>query len=146
MVLDLDATATGGAGLSRRFYSSFDPHSTGKKARNCASCHLSSWALGLGMGTLPPSGRDLAFEPASPAPDDPRMAVDAWTRLDAERPGTGTRVGLRSLDRAELQRTLAVGACLPCHEKAADRIYRDLTASKARLAQGGTRCTFHAPR
>ncbi|MBK9965171.1 MAG: hypothetical protein IPP07_09850 [Holophagales bacterium] len=112
MVLTLDATATGGASVSRRLYSSFDPHSTGKKARDCASCHLSSWALGLGTGTLSLSGVRPTFTPASPAPGNPRMAVDAWTHLDAEKPGTGTRVGLRSLDRAELQPN-ALGGSLP---------------------------------
>ncbi len=146
MVLELDATVAGGPNVSRRLFASLDPHSTGKKARDCAGCHLSSWALGLGTGTLSLSGRDPAFQPATPAPEDPGMAVDAWTRLDAEKPGSGTRAGLRSLDRSELQMTLAVGACLPCHGKAADRVYRDFATSKARLARGGTRCTFRAPR
>lgn len=149
MVMDLDATAAGGSNVSRRLYASLDPHSTGKKARDCASCHLSSWALGLGTGTLSLtpslSGEVPTFSPATPAPDEPRMASDAWTHLDAEHPGVGTRVGLRSLDAKELRRTLAVGACLPCHKVAADRVWKDSAASRARLARGGTRCRFLAP-
>jgi hypothetical protein len=72
------------------------------------------------------------------------MASDAWTHLDAEHPGVGTRTGLRSLNAEELRRTLAVGACLPCHKVAADRVWRDFDASTTRLARGGTRCRFRA--
>ena len=144
MVMDLDATAAGGPKVSRRLYSSFDPHSTGKRARTCESCHLSAWALGLGTGTLSLEGPVPAFRPATPAAEEPRMASDAWTNLDARQPGVGTRVGLRSLDAGELRRTLAVGACLPCHKVAADPVWRDFAASRARLARGGTRCTFRA--
>jgi len=146
MVMDLDATGAGGSRASRRLYASLDPHSTGKKARTCASCHVSAWALGLGTGTLALSGAEPAFTPATPAVEDARMAGDAWTRLDAEKPGIGTRVGLRSLDRAELRRTLAVGSCLPCHREARDSVWKDLGASKARLARGETRCGFRADR
>ncbi len=142
MVMDLDATAAGGPKGSRRLYSSFDPHSTGKKARACESCHLSSWALGLGTGTLSLTGSRPAFRPATPAPDEPRMASDAWTHLDAEHPGVGTRVGLRSLDAKELRRTLAVGACVSCHKDARDPVWKDFEASNARLAIGRTRCAF----
>ena len=146
MVMDLDATAAGGPKASRRLYSSFDPHSTGKKARTCERCHLSAWALGLGTGTLDLAGAEPSFQPATPALEDPRMASDAWTRLDAENPGVGTRVGLRSLDASEIRRTLAVGACLECHKVGADPVWRDFAASTARLARGGTRCTFRAGR
>lgn len=142
MVMHLDATAAGGPRASRRLYSSFDPHSTGKKARDCASCHLSSWALGLGTGTLSLAGEVPAFTPAMPAPEDARLASDAWTRLDARTPGAGTRVGLRSLDASELRRTLAAGACVSCHKVAADPVWKDFAASRARLARGGTRCVF----
>lgn len=145
MVMDLDATAAGGPRASRRLYSSFDPHSTGKKARTCESCHLSPWALGLGTGTLALPGSRPAFQPATPAPDEPRMASDAWTHLDAERPGVGTRVGLRSLDASELRRTLAVGACVSCHKDVRDPVWKDFAASKARLTKGGTRCRLLGP-
>ena len=48
MAMELDATAAGGARLSRNLWSSYDPHSTGKKARTCASCHASPRATGPG--------------------------------------------------------------------------------------------------
>ncbi|HYN40200.1 MAG TPA: hypothetical protein VE129_00365, partial [Thermoanaerobaculia bacterium] len=145
MVMELDATAAGGPRASRRFYASLDPHSTGKKARDCASCHLSSWALGLGTGTLALSGPAPDFMPATPAPEDIRMASDAWTRLDATAPGVGTRVGLRSLNATELRRALVVGACLPCHKEVRDPVWRDFEESVTRLTRGGTPCTFRPP-
>ncbi|HMM36465.1 MAG TPA: hypothetical protein PKA62_17255, partial [Thermoanaerobaculia bacterium] len=144
MVMELDAAAVSGPSASRRLYASLDPHSTGKKARDCASCHLSSWALGLGTGTLSFESGAATFRPAVPAAEDARMAADGWTRLDAPSPGVGTRVGLRSFDAAELRRALAVGACLPCHAKAADPVWKDFAASKERLARGGTRCRFRS--
>ncbi len=144
MVMTLDAAAAGGPRVSRRLYASLDPHSTGKKARDCASCHLSSWALGLGTGTLSVSGGVPSFTPAVPAPEDARLASEAWTRLDARTPGVGTRVGLRSLDARELRQTLAVGACLPCHKEASDPVWKDFGASRERLARGGTGCRFRA--
>ena len=146
MVMDLDATSAGGPKRSLRLYASLDPHSTGKKARDCASCHLSSWALGLGTGTLDLSGPEPSFRPATPAAEDPRMASDAWTHLDAGQPGVGTRVGLRSLDAVELRKTLAAGVCLPCHKVASDPVYRDFAASKARLERGGTGCASREER
>ena len=48
LVMDLDASAAGGSRLSRSLWSSYDPHSTGRKARTCASCHASPRATGPG--------------------------------------------------------------------------------------------------
>ena len=146
MVMELDGTGAGGSRLSRRLYASLDPHATGKTARACASCHLSPWALGLGSGTLAFTRGAASFSPAAPATEDPRLAADGWTRLDAPSPGIGTRVGLRSLDAAELRRALAVGPCLGCHARPGDPFFRDFPASAARQARGATRCPFRAGR
>ena len=105
MFLELDATAAGGENVTRRLWSSYDPHSTGKKARTCASCHLAS-----------------------------------------QEPGRGTRVGLRGLDEGELGRVHAVGACLPCHGRTTDLVWKDFAASRERLARGGTRCASRPSR
>lgn len=42
MVLTIDATAAGGAKTSRRLLAPAEPHTTGKKARTCESCHRAS--------------------------------------------------------------------------------------------------------
>jgi hypothetical protein len=39
MILDVDASAAGGGRTSRRLLAPVEPHTTGKKARTCESCH-----------------------------------------------------------------------------------------------------------
>ena len=39
MILEVDATAAGGARTARRLLSPSEPHTTGKRARTCESCH-----------------------------------------------------------------------------------------------------------
>ena len=138
MILDLDATAVGGPRVAGRWFSSFDPHTTARQARTCTACHATAQALGLGTGTLawPTSGPQ--FTPAHP--DATGAATDAWTTLTAVVPGQGTRVGLRSLDAAELRRTLAVGACLRCHDAAQTRIYGDFAAARRRMRDPARGC------
>ena len=141
MVLDVDASAAGGKRLSQRLFAPLDPHTTGPKARSCASCHLSARTLGLGEGTLVLDQPQPMFQPAAPLAGQPGMAADAWTALDSPQPGRGTRQGVRSLDSAELLRTLRVGPCLGCHAMAQDAIYVDFRASLLRRQQGGGTCT-----
>ncbi|HEY3351352.1 MAG TPA: hypothetical protein VGM13_16365 [Thermoanaerobaculia bacterium] len=42
MILDVDATAAGGANAVRRLLAPAEPHTTGKRARTCESCHRAS--------------------------------------------------------------------------------------------------------
>lgn len=144
MIAELDARAAGGALRNVGLFSSYDPHTTGKQARGCASCHDSARALGLGTGELDLGAAGPRFRPAHPDPREPGLAVDGWTQLFPHAPARGTRVGARGLGAGEQHRILAVGACLPCHAKAADQIWRDFPRSIARLAAGGTACTGHA--
>ncbi len=51
MILDVDATSTGGTTFSRRLLAPLEPHTTGKKARTCRSCHLLTDALRFEGGT-----------------------------------------------------------------------------------------------
>ena len=53
---------------------------------------------------------------------------------------------LSLLDAAELRRITAVGPCLPCHEAAGDRVWKDFASSKDRLARAATGCRFRANR
>jgi len=39
MILDMDASAAGGGKTARRLLSPVEPHTTGRKARTCESCH-----------------------------------------------------------------------------------------------------------
>ena len=146
MVLTADLGASEGAHVSRRLYAAIDPHTTRKESRSCASCHASSTALGLGTGTLDLGIDGPRFVPAEPRSDQPADARDGWVSLFPEAPAPGTRTDVRSLDAPEQRRTLRVAPCLPCHAKSADAIYRDFDRSVKTLLDGGSRCTFEAPR
>lgn len=135
MVGEMDLTGAGGSQVHLRLFSLLDPHTTGRRARTCIQCHQNSWALGLGEGLLEPEGDDLRFTPRHARSDDASAAVDGWTSVGATEPGASTRVGSRSLNADEIDRALAVGACLSCHD-AGDPIYRDFAAARARLAAG----------
>ncbi len=140
MILDIAAPGNGNSVSTRRLFAPLEPHTTGRKARACESCHRSAKALGLGTGTLHLEGKEPMFLPLTPSAGDPSLAADAWTKLFPETPGIGTRTGFRSLDATEQRRVLTVGACLACHAKATDAIWRDFQTSLARLPR--SRCSF----
>jgi hypothetical protein len=140
MILDIAASENRNAASGHRLFAPLEPHTTGKRARTCESCHRSPKALGLGTGTLNLESRVPVFTPLTSSAEDSSLAGDAWTKLFAQTPGLGTRTGFRSLDAAEQLRVLTVGACLPCHPKATDAIWRDFPSSLARLP--ASRCPF----
>jgi hypothetical protein len=51
MVMEIDARAAGGLSTSRRLLASLEPHTTGKKARTCESCHRSPVGSEFEAGT-----------------------------------------------------------------------------------------------
>ena len=51
MVLTIDATAAGGSKTSRRLIAPAEPHTTGRKARTCESCHRAASAPEFEAGT-----------------------------------------------------------------------------------------------
>ena len=53
MILDLDASSAGGRKTSRRLLAPTEPHTTGKKARTCESCHRAPPAPEFEAGTRP---------------------------------------------------------------------------------------------
>jgi hypothetical protein len=151
MILEVDPA------IRARLFAFLEPHTTGKKARDCSSCHRSSLALGLGAGTIEWSDREPLprrageggvgaprFLPHSPSADG--VAQGGWTSMGASNPGTGTRPGLRSFDRGEMDRILLVGECVTCHERGTDRIYVSFERSVARLKDGNSSCRFSRSR
>lgn len=137
MILTIQGTGQGP--IRRRLFAPTDPHTTSKKSRNCAGCHRSPEALGLGTGQLDLRGPRARFTPRlAGAPGAP--ARDGWTTLDAARPAAGTRTGLRSFNARELRKVLAVGRCVPCHKKAADPIYQLFARSMETFGKKGSSC------
>ena len=93
-----------GEPLFRRLFGALSPHTTGR-ARSCTSCHASPVALGPGEGALVQRGAVWTFAPTHPPLAD-GLPADAWTKLRAERPGSGTYPQDRSFSHGEIQRIL----------------------------------------
>jgi hypothetical protein len=90
-------------GRFRRLFASNEPHTSGR-ARDCASCHASAKALGLGSGELSVSGNKWHFRSISqPLADG--LPADAWTTLDGSS-GDSVKAGERPFSPAEMQRIL----------------------------------------
>ncbi len=108
-----------------RAYALAVPHTTTRAGRSCASCHREPSALGYGRGALALARVDgrwtWRFEPEHAASPFDGLPADAWIPFLSDRPATATRTALRPLDREAQLRTLAVGACLPCHDPALPR-------------------------
>lgn len=136
MIATLDATAAGGEKRELRLVSTFDPHTTGKRARSCASCHRSATALGLGTGRLELGAAAPRFTPAHD---------DGWTRLFPAAPARGTHADARGLNADEQRRVLQVGVCVECHSRADDVVWRDFRASVRRLQRGVASCKGRVP-
>jgi hypothetical protein len=90
--------------LFRRLFGALSPHTTGP-ARNCASCHRSPVALGLGEGRLENQAGQWLFRPAHGSLQD-GLPADAWTTLGAQHPGSGTYPNDRSFSGEEIRRIL----------------------------------------
>lgn len=109
----------GTAAIFQRRYARSEPHTTGRKARACASCHNDPEALGYGKGQLrlvsAGSIWRWTFTPALPPRPD-GLPADAWIPFRGTRPGpTSTRPDVRPFSPEEQRRILTVGACLTCH-------------------------------
>lgn len=125
-------------GPSTRFvraYAFAVPHTITRGGRSCRSCHLDSIALGYGEGTLRAEANGWRFEPKWPASPFDGLPLDAWIGFLSDASGKTTRLGQRSLGRAEQERVLDVGACFGCHDpEQQPALYRDWKQSRARLA------------
>ncbi len=122
---ELPATAGALLGPQTRFlraYALAVPHTTTRAGRSCESCHLDPFALGYGHGELELVRRggswSWRFEPTYAASRQDGLPADAWIPfLSLSTPaGVATRAALAPLDRDAQARTLAVGACLSCHD------------------------------
>jgi hypothetical protein len=112
------------------------PHSVGKQVRSCASCHLSSTALGLGEGEII-IGKHSAgkFDKMSPlnrtniVAGVSELAPKAAVTLRGEKIAGSNQPGVRPLNQKEITRVLKVGNCIPCHGSYEDKIYKNIKKS-----------------
>lgn len=97
MAMEMDLSALGGPAGQSRLLASFDPHTTGRRARPCADCHPSHEALGSALA-LDPSfrGTRLGLGPLDPGTRSRLVAVG---RCLPCHPG-GALVTAKGLDRS----------------------------------------------
>jgi len=104
-------------------FAPFYSHNTGKKAVGCAECHGNPAFLGFGQHVV--AGNSITATLICERSD--RKPLDGFLTMERGRVKAHsaiTREKGRPLGGAEVKRTLAVNLCLPCHDKAADPIYR----------------------
>lgn len=107
-----------------RWYAPNAAHTTSKLARDCASCHLNSQALGFGKGTLNYKVQSKTarweFTPYYANSPQDNLPQDAWIGFMKD-VNSKTRYSshdyLFPLDLKEQKKMLEVGACIHCHEK-----------------------------
>lgn len=120
------------------------PHTTVKASRSCASCHSSSFALGYGRGSLDlvraGESWEWRFSPEFASLPQDGLPADAWIPFLKPGGGVATRLELSPLDLETQRRTLAVGACLPCHDPASASGRQIFANFKQSLERMGPRC------
>lgn len=112
------------------------PHSVGKKARSCASCHLNPRALGLGEGSLKfgasitgKQDRMISVDRTNILSKISTLAPEAKVTIHGQPVAGSHQAGARPLNQEELTRILRVGNCIPCHDRYDDPIYKDIQKS-----------------
>lgn len=116
--------------------SAFDPHTTAKRSRECIECHGDPKTLGLGEGAFLRRGGKWLLRPTYDSISSGlgiSFALDGFTSLNRAAPDTGTVVAPRAFNQAEIERILSVNACLGCHDRCEDKIYRDFPGSRRRF-------------
>lgn len=128
----LSGKATPGQWLERAGGNGFGPPLLAIGPRGAIEPFVEGMTMTLsGVGLGAPLERTL-FAPLDPhTTGKARTCASCHLKLDEVYPSTGelTRLGARLLDAAERARVARVGACLRCHEKPADAIYRDFPQS-----------------
>jgi len=104
-----------------RLYAPNAPHTIGKKARSCTSCHTNPMAIGYGKGTLTFNKKNAnwTFRAFYDANVYDGLPEDAWMpflkRLDNSK-NYSTRTNFRPLNLQEQKTILTIGTCLQCHK------------------------------
>lgn len=138
MIMTLDKSSFKGSkkGYDTKFVRWYAPnaaHTTVKLARNCASCHINSQALGFGKGALKyvVNSKTARWEFTSYYANAPQdgLPQDAWIGFlkDINKKTTySSHDYFFPLDLKEQKKMLEVGACIHCHQKD-DKFLKRLT-------------------
>lgn len=138
MILTIDHDSFEQDGLTgtrfKRLYAPNSPHTIGKEARKCASCHMDPVSLGYGKGKLEfrinGTLGEWIFEPEYADNPNDGLPEDAWIPFLRTNQASvfSTRSDFRPFDIGEQQRILTVGACLQCHTEDSPLMRKSLSA------------------
>jgi hypothetical protein len=98
-------------------------HNSGTRAITCVECHGNPQFIGFGQHVT----EGASLRPTLLCEKSDRKPLDGFLSLERGRVrafSAITREGSRPLDGGEVKRVLQVNLCLPCHNKAGDRIFR----------------------
>jgi hypothetical protein len=122
---------------------SFDPHTTGKHAPDCMSCHLNPKVLGFGEGSLKITEKGFDFKPVYRSAESGlgiRFPLDAFVSKRGLALQLASRSQGRPFNAEELKRITQVSLCLPCHDQYDDAIYQDYKKSVSAFQAGVVPC------
>jgi hypothetical protein len=110
------------------------PHTIRKEVRPCVSCHMDLKVLGLGEGFLhkgdvPEEMRFLPLHDSEAEGLPFPFALESLVTPDGLPLQGNSHPGARPFNSEEIGRILRVGACLSCHDRYEDPIYRDWQGS-----------------
>jgi hypothetical protein len=116
--------------------SAFDPHTTSKRSRECLECHGDPKALGIGEGILHPMGETWVFRPTYDSESSSlgvSFPLDGFVSINGAPLQSLSLEGTRPFNKKEIDRIFSVNACLGCHGRYDDKIYKDFHESKRRF-------------
>ncbi|MDI6744100.1 MAG: hypothetical protein QMD07_01870 [Thermodesulfovibrionales bacterium] len=123
-------------GYSGIVQSPMQTHSIRREVRSCEDCHLSSKALGLGVGDLKiakdKTGKSDKFEylyDMKKSGLSPNFPLETIVTPQGQQISSTSHIGARPFNQKEINRILKVGTCLPCHDKYDDPIYKNIQGS-----------------
>ena len=123
----------------------FDPHTT-NKSHTCIECHSYPKTLGFGEGSLNFDFKNNTFN-FKPLYDVKKshlgdIALDQMINEEGEPLQITSRLHARPLNKQELLRMWRPSACVVCHDKYDDKIYKDFDKSFKMFIRGkGKRCS-----
>lgn len=109
------------------------PHTTQKKSRTCADCHVRTKTMGLGEGTAWKEGGQwhfLGVHQGVTTGSGQTPPLDGYVDIRGRPLQKSSRPDLRPFNGKELARILRVGQCLPCHKEYTDPAYREYTPER----------------
>lgn len=111
-------------GMSSIAVGATHPHTTRKESARCIDCHLDPKSIGLGEGTLNQSKSSIDSIYQSSNQMQISYPLDQFVTIKGEQLQGTSHDRARGFNQDEITKILAIGPCLPCHDKYDDPIWQ----------------------